>query len=125
MRHLILLAATVPALAFAVAPVPAHAAELWCMPAEVCRDAACKPTTDEESSVRLTDPDGPAPSLRAQAETIAMTKTYDGPVQQWEGLNDSGAAEILAMQTSDMAFTYLRLHPDGSQATATGICERQ
>ena len=116
MRHVMLVAL--------LAPFPVQASELWCMPTEICRNDTCKPTNDEESSVRLTDPDGSA-SLRAHAESIAMTKTYDGPVQQWEGLNKDGAAEILAVRRSDMEFTHLELRSDGSQRTATGLCEVQ
>jgi hypothetical protein len=109
-------------------PLPAYATDLWCMPDKICAGDNCAIEFDEESSLRLTDPDGPAPSLRSHAETIAMTQTHDADTVQWEGMNDHGEPEILAYRPATMRFTYLVGRDDiadYAQYKATGVCEVQ
>ena len=102
--------------------LPVQAADLWCMPDTICRNGKCHATTDTESSVRLHDPDGKAPVLRADAEDIPMTKTHNGAVVQWEGVNDFGLRKVLAVQASD--YVYVTRHPVGDD-TASGHREVQ
>jgi hypothetical protein len=105
-------------------PVPAFATELWCMPDKICYGTDCGAQFDEESSLRLTNPDGPAPSLRSYAEDIAMIKTRDAETVQWEGVNAEGIPEILAMNPSSLRFTYL-IGTGPEDYKATGLCEVQ
>jgi hypothetical protein len=109
-------------------PLPAHATDLWCMPDKICAGDNCAIAFDEESSLRLTDPDGANPSLRSHAETIPMTKTHNADTVQWEGVDDHGEPEILAYRPATMRFTYLVGRDDladYAQYKATGVCEVQ
>ena len=102
-------------------PFAAHAEDLWCMPDTVCHGAECHATTDEESSLRLHDPFGPAPMLRSHAEDIAMKLTHDtAELRQWQGRDEEGRDEILALRSSDMEFTYVF-----RDWRASGTCEVQ
>jgi len=109
-------------------PLPAHAVDLWCMPEKICAGENCDITFDEESSLRLANPDGPTPTLRSHAETIVMSKTYDADTVQWQGVNDRGEPEILAYRPATMRFTYLvgrDDNPEHGQYKATGVCDVQ
>jgi hypothetical protein len=109
-------------------PLPAHATDLWCMPDKICAGTNCAIEFDEESSLRLTDPDGPNPSLRSHAETIPMIKTHDAGTVQWEGVDGHGEPEILAYRPTTRRFTYLVGRDDladYAQYKATGVCEAQ
>jgi hypothetical protein len=111
-----------------VFPLPAYATDLWCMPDKICAGDNCAIAFDEESSLRMTDPDGPAPTLRSHAETIAMTKTHNADTVQWEGTDAHGEPEILAYRPATMRFTYLVGRDDladYAQYKATGLCEVQ
>ena len=105
---------------------PAAAFELWCMPDKMCRDDTCRPTDDEEASVRLHDAGTKTPTLRSSAEDIPMRRTHEGDVTQWEGVNGNGGAEVLAVRMATGAFVY-RVLPKGDSAvfTARGRCEVQ
>jgi hypothetical protein len=107
-----------------VIPPTAHAAELWCMPDTLCNPTGCKPTTNEEVSVRLKDVKARSTTLRTHAEDVAMSRTRVGDVVQWQGMNESGGAEYLAWRQSDMEFTYL-VRSEGREYSATGLCEVQ
>jgi hypothetical protein len=109
-------------------PIPAHAVDLWCMPDKICAGENCAIEFDEESSLRLTDPNGANPSLRSHAETIAMTKTHNADTVQWEGTDAQGEPEILAYRPATRRFTYLVGRDDladYAQYKATGVCEVQ
>jgi hypothetical protein len=118
MKHLILLAALLPA--------PAFAAELWCMPETICSDeTTCVSTTDEELSIRVADMDADTTTLRAHAEDIAMMRhPGDGSVE-WMGSNAAGLAEYVVWTEADRAFTYTLTLADGAMRKATGYCEVQ
>ena len=107
-----------------LAAAPAHASELWCMPDKICRNDACRTNTNTESSVRLNDMNAANPILRSGAEDVAMTKTHDAGVVQWQGQTAFGATEILAMRKSDMTFTMISRGQTGDRI-ATGLCEVQ
>jgi hypothetical protein len=115
---------TVLLFAALTAPGISKAAELWCMPDTLCNATGCKPTTNEEVSVRLQDLQASTTTLRTHAEDVAMERTRDGDVVQWQGVNANGAAEYLAWRQSDMEFTYL-IRSDGREYSATGLCEVQ
>lgn len=110
--------------ALSLAAGPAAAADLWCMPERLCRDGDCRPTQDEEASVRLRDFDAARPVLRSHAEDVPMRLTHDGATRQWQGRDAAGATQILAWRRQDDAFVYLR-RLDGRDWTATGRCEVQ
>ena len=101
-----------------------HAAELWCMPDTLCSANGCGSTADEEMSVRLKDLAEQTTTLRTHAEDVVMSRTRDGDVVQWQGVNASGGAEYLEWRQSDMEFTYL-IRTEGREYTATGLCEVQ
>ncbi len=105
---------------------PATASELWCMPDTMCRDETCRATTDEESSIRLHDAGTATPTLRSSAEDIPLRRTHEGDVIQWEGVNEHGGAELLAVRTANGAFVY-RVKPmnDTVVFTRRGTCEVQ
>lgn len=105
--------------------LPAHAAELWCMPDTSCRGETCRATDDEESSIRLHDPDGRSPVLRAMAEDVPMTKTHDGAVVQWEGKGEWDRTLVLAMRLDDMAYVFSIRSSDGEIGKYSGRCENQ
>jgi len=117
MRNILIL------LAF-LAPGGAAAAELWCMPDTLCRNDVCKPTTDEESSVRLNDLDSATPTLRMNANDIPMTRTAKGDTVQWQGDDPDGGTDVLAWRPSDGAYVLVR-KVDGRTFKATGRCEVQ
>lgn len=108
----------------ALLPHLALAEDIWCMPTTICYPDRCLSEFDEESSVRLSEPFGGAATLRSHAETIPMTLTHEGRVNQWEGTNEQGHVEILAVRQSDMAFTYIE-RGAGGERTAKGRCEVQ
>ena len=107
-------------------PAAAVAAELWCMPQSICRaDGSCHATTDEETSLRLADIDADATTLRAHAETVAMTRsTADGAVA-WSGTNAAGDAEAVIWTKADRAFTYTQTQKSGAVWKSVGTCEVQ
>ncbi len=117
MKRLFLLAALMPA--------PAFAAELWCMPETICRGEECHSTTDEESSVRLADMDAAQTTMRAHAEDVPMTRTDGDAAVEWSGTNSGAAAEVLIWTRADNAFTYTVTHADGTSRKANGYCEVQ
>lgn len=105
-------------------PANAIAAELWCMPDTLCREAVCKPIADEESSVRLNDLASATPILRMDAKDIAMTRTIDGDTVQWQGDDPDGGIDILAWRRADNAYVLVR-KVDGRTFKASGTCEVQ
>jgi len=115
---------TVLFIAALAAPATAQAAELWCMPDTLCNATGCKPTTNEEVSVRLKDVKASSTTLRTHAEDVPMSRSRDGDVVQWQGVNATGGAEFLAWRQSDMEFTYL-IRSEGREYSATGLCEVQ
>ncbi len=116
MRHLVILAL--------LAPLPAAAAELWCMPQEICDGGGCHPTTDEETSVRLADWSVPATSMRSSAQDVPMTRIRTGRVLEWQGVNRDGGTETLKVRRRDLSFTYVR-RLVGRATSAKGWCEVQ
>ena len=117
MKHLILLAALMP--------LPAAAAELWCMPETLCRGEDCQSTTDEETSVRLADMEAPATTMRAHAEDVPMARKEAGDLVEWTGTNSGGATEVLIWTRADNAFTHTVTQADGASRKAHGYCEVQ
>lgn len=118
MRMLIMMAA--------LAAGPAQAYELWCMPTEVCHGTACTPNSDEERSVRITDPDGPQPMMRAFAEDVAMTQTTeDNDMFRWTGTNQYGITMILDLDATAMSYTMTARLPGNDDSLYTGTCEVQ
>lgn len=119
MRVLILIAV--------LAAAPVEAAEMWCMPDKICTNDTCKKNTDTESSVRLHDPDGATPVMRAYAEDISVTKIKDDTKVVWQGtapLADTSITITLALRKSDMTFT-LSQFGDFGKIISTGLCEVQ
>lgn len=113
-------------LAALLLPLPLQAAELWCMPDTICDlGGSCQRTTDEESSVRLSDLAAPKASLRSNAEDVAMQRTENNTVLIWRGTNSSKAAEELVVTKADQSFTYTVKGADGTGFKATGQCEVQ
>lgn len=102
----------------------AAAADLWCMPDRLCRDETCKPTRDEESSVRLRDYASARPVLRAAAEDVPMRRVQEGATLGWRGTDGAGATQTLTWRQADGAFAYQR-RLGGRAWTATGRCEVQ
>lgn len=111
----------------ALTPAPVLAAELWCMPDKICTNDKCQQNTDTESSVRLRDPDGAKPVMRAYAEDIAVTKSETKTKVQWYGVSNIGTANVsmtLAMRKSDLKFTLDQSGAFG-EIVSTGQCEVQ
>ena len=106
------------------APGHALAVELWCMPDTLCRSDVCKPTDDEEASVRLNDLDSATPVLRMDAKDIPLQRTAEGDTVQWQGEDPDGGTDVLAWRRSDNAYVLLR-RVDGMTFKATGRCEIQ
>ncbi len=102
----------------------AQAADLWCMPSEICRGDQCKPTRDEETSVRLRGFDGRAPVLRSGGEDVPMRLVNDGDVRQWQGAAAGGAVEILAWRPATGSYVHVRRIGE-REWRATGRCEVQ
>lgn len=102
----------------------AAAADLWCMPDRICRGDACKPTRDEETSVRLQDFEAARPVLRAAAEDMPMLRVQEGATLGWRGADGAGATQTLTWRKADGAFAYQR-RLDARVWTATGRCEVQ
>lgn len=118
MKHLILLAALLPA--------PAMAAELWCMPETICTDeTTCSSVTDEELSVRFADLEAAETTLRSHAEDVPMMRHPGTGTVEWMGKNAAGLAEALIWTKADNAFTYTVTLADGAVRKATGYCEVQ
>lgn len=110
--------------AMMMAALPVQAADLWCMPDRLCRGEVCKPTQDEETSVRLEGYGTAAPTLRVAAEDVPMQPVQDGALQGWQGRDGAGAVLDLVWRPADAAFTYRR-QLDGRDWTAHGRCEVQ
>ncbi len=111
-------------LALILAAGPAVAADLWCMPDQICRGGRCMAPQSEETSVRLSGADSSGPVLRSDGEDVPMRAMRDGATVEWQGRNRAGGAESLAWSRSDGSFVYQR-HLDGAAYTATGRCEVQ
>jgi hypothetical protein len=110
----------------AFAAGPAQAYELWCMPTEVCHGKACEPNSDEERSVRITDPDGPKAMMRAFAEDVPMTQTTeDNDIFRWTGTNQYGISMILDLDATDMSYTMTASLSGNDDSLYTGTCEVQ
>ena len=110
-----------------LAAAPAQASELWCMPDKICTNDKCNKNTDTESSVRLHDPDGATPVMRAYVEDIAMAKIRDDDQVHWQGvtmLADTSITMTLALRKSDMTFTLSQFGAFGDMIS-TGLCEVQ
>ncbi len=123
-RILTFLAVLVPASALTAAP--ALAAELWCMPQTICRaDGSCHATTDEETSLRLADMEADATTMRAHAETVAMTRSTAAGAVAWSGTNAQGDAEVVIWTKADTAFTYTQTQKSGDVWKSVGTCEVQ
>jgi hypothetical protein len=109
-------------------PAPAMAYELWCMPAQICDGAepTCSANSDTERSVRLTDPDGPQPMMRAYAEDVAMTQTMlDNDIIRWTGANQYGISMVLDLDPADMSYTMTARLSGQDERVYTGACEVQ
>ena len=110
----------------ALLPLPAMAAKLWCMPHTFCTwDGTCRPTADEESSVRLHDMEGETSTFRTHAETVTMTRKPGDGVVEWTGADASGRAEYLIWTVADMTYTYTITEPGGAVFKDIGVCEVQ
>ena len=110
----------------ALLPMPAMAAELWCMPDTLCRaDGSCRATTDEESSIRLADLQAESSTLRADAQDIALTRLTGGTVIEWAGTDDMGRAVSLIWTVEGMAYTYTITETGGGVFKDSGVCEVQ
>ena len=123
MRMLIMMAA--------LAAGPAQAYELWCMPTEVCHGTACTPNSDEERSVRITDPDGPQPMMRAFAEDVAMTQTTAMLCIDWNLAKTSGGRSGMTRDTAERTDTEnaaliarLRVSPEGQEGLTAFLDKR-
>lgn len=110
----------------ALMPLPAVAAELWCMPHTLCRpDGSCQATTDEESSIRLQDLQAERSPLRADAEDIVLTRKTGGTVVEWAGTDGMGRAVDLIWTVADMGYTYTITEQGGAVFKDIGVCEVQ
>ncbi len=119
MRKILLLIA-------ALVPAPAMAYELWCMPEKICHGKKCKANSNEEVSVRLTDPDGPNPSMRAFAEDVPMKQTMeDGDIVRWTGSNQFQITMILDLNPADMTYKMTSKLLANDDSVFTGYCEVQ
>jgi hypothetical protein len=119
MRELLLSAAL-------LLPAPSMAMELWCMPTKICHGSKCKSNTDEEVSVRIKDPDGPNPTMRAFAEDVPMKQTVeDGDIIRWTGSNEFQITMILDLDTSDMTYTMTSKLLANDDSLFFGKCEVQ
>jgi hypothetical protein len=113
-------------LAALLLPLPASAAELWCMPDTICNSAGkCHRTTDEETSIRLNDLAAPKASLRSNAEDVPMHRTENSTVLVWRGTNSWKASEELVVTKAGGSFTYTVKGKQGTGFKATGQCEVQ
>jgi len=106
-------------------PAPAIAAELWCMPDRICHGTKCKANTDEEVSVRITDPDGPKPMMRAFAEDVPMVQSTEGDLVRFNGTNEFQVNMILDLNPADMTYIMTSRLLGNEDSTYTGTCEVQ
>jgi hypothetical protein len=114
------------ALLAVLAPAPALAAELWCMPQQICGpDGNCHATKDEESSVRIADIAASATRLRSHGEDVAVTRTAQEAQVSWSGTNAMGQSEALVWLKADNAFSYDIRAQNGDEWSAEGACEVQ
>lgn len=119
MRQIVILMAT-------LLPLPAVAAELWCMPHTICRpDGSCRATADEESSIRLKDLQAERSTMRANVEDILLTRKTGGTVVEWEGTDGMGRAVDLIWTVADMGYTYTITEEGGALFKDIGVCEVQ
>lgn len=109
-------------------PARAMAYEVWCMPDKICYGTKCKTNTDEEVSVRITDPDGPKPMMRAFAEDVPMVQTLEGDDVQFvrfTGSNEFQITMILDLNPDDMTYVMTSKLLGNDDTTYTGLCEVQ
>ena len=96
------------------------------MPDRICHGSRCKANTDQEVSVRITNPDGPQPKMRAFAEDVPMTQTIkDGDIVRWTGSNEYSITMILDLDTNDMTYTMTSKSLANPDSVFTGTCEVQ
>ena len=107
-------------------PMPAMAYEVWCMPTQICHGSTCKANSDEEVSVRISNPDGPQPMMRAFAEDVPMARTLEGAdIVRWTGSNEFQITMILDLNTIDMSYTMTSKLLANDDSVFTGFCEVQ
>lgn len=110
----------------ALMPAPAMAYEVWCMPTKVCHGTKCKANSNEEVSVRITNPDGPQTMMRAYAEDVAMVQTIeDNNIVRWTGSNEFQITMILEMNPADMSYKMTSRSDGAADSVFTGYCEVQ
>ena len=109
-----------------VSPAPAMAFELWCMPDKICYGTKCKKNTNEEVSVRISDPDGPNPVMRAFAEDVPMKQTMeDDDIVRWTGSNEFQITMIMDLNAADMRYRMTSKSQAADDTVYTGLCEVQ
>ena len=113
-------------------PLPAVAADFWCLPDRICDSGSCAADITEVSAFRLTNPDSTATSLESHGETIAMEKTVQrAGNSQWNGINLAGEHEAVYLDRDSMEFIYwigdepVRFVEQVVRYRSVGTCEEQ
>lgn len=109
----------------AICPLPLLAADLACMPEEICIDATCQNGHDDRELLILRNWDTNAPVLHGRDGDVPMALRSKSRGVEWAGRDDAGNMETLSLRRSDMRFTLvIRLEPvsEAHSLTARGDC---